>query len=115
MGCDYYIVKCLQVYYDGNPNLKNMNYFTIKLEQDRGYFGFDYDEDMDDYEDKYSKYVNQCLTPKMEPIIVYDNNNFINTKLEMKYKSLIDYEISKHGKNWSEITKIIKSEYRYKR
>jgi len=26
MGCDYYIVKCLQVYYDGNPNLKNMNY-----------------------------------------------------------------------------------------
>ena len=78
MGCDYYIYKYLKI------NFQSILSLFIELEKDRGYFDFYLDEDDIDYEEKYTNYVNELLTPNMQPIIIYEKNKFINSKLENK-------------------------------
>ena len=111
MGCDYYIVKVLNIYYNDNNNLR------VVLERQNGYFNFDYyhDEDEEDYDDKVNEYIKDILTPKMKPIIIYSNNSFNKLSSETKYKTLIENEINKYNKTWCEITKILKAEERYER
>ncbi len=107
MGCDYYIVKNLNIYYNDN------DYLVVELNREKGYYNFEYDDDEDDYEDKVNEYIKFCLTPEMKPIIIYVNNCFNKVNFEIKYKTLIENEINKYGKKWCEITKIIKVEERY--
>ena len=109
MGCDYYIYKDLNIYYNDNK------YISISLERDRGYYNDIYDEDEEDYEEKMKKYIKECLTPVMKPIIIYIDNNFKNINFENKYKHLIENEINKYNIKWCEITKIIKEENRFER
>lgn len=107
MGCDYYIIKNLHVYYNDN------DYLEIELERLRMYYDEDdYDPDEEDYEKKINEYIKNTLTPKMKPIVIYDNNNFRNLSLEEKYKALVENEINKVDKKWCEITKIMKVEHR---
>jgi hypothetical protein len=47
-----------------------------------------YDED-EDYESKVNEYIKECLTPKMEPIILY-NGAFNKFAYETKYKSIVE-------------------------
>jgi hypothetical protein len=109
MGCDYYIVKYLNIYYN------DIDYLVVELERERGYYIFQYDEDFNDYDDKINEYIKDCLTPKMKPIIIYSNNSFNKVNSETKYKILIENEINNYGKKWCEITKIIKVEDRFER
>jgi len=109
MGFDYYIAKVLHIYYSDD------NYLTIELEREKCDYNYQYDEDADDYEDRFREYVNRILTPQMNPIYIYTNQGFNKVPLETRYKPLINIELSKHGKQWCEITKIIKTEERYKR
>jgi hypothetical protein len=109
MGCDYYIVKSLHIYYNDN------DYFEIELDRERGYYHDMYDEDQEDYDEKINEYIKHILTPKVKPIIIYNNNCFSKSLLEMKYKSLVETEINKYNKKWNEIIKIIKIESRYER
>ena len=109
MGCDYYIVKFLNIYYN------KIDYLVVELDRERGYYNFEYDEDYDDYEYKENEYIKYCLTPEMKPIIIYINNSFNKVNSETKYKILIENEINKSGKKWCEITKIIKVEDRFER
>lgn len=109
MGCDYYIVKVLQIYYNDN------DYFEIELERERGNYYYDYDEDEEDYEKKINEYIKNILTPQMNPIIIYDNNSFRKLLLETKYKNIVEYEINDYDKKWCDIIKIIKVEKRYER
>jgi hypothetical protein len=109
MGCDYYIAKCLNIYYN------DTDYLVVELERKRCYYYFQYDEDSDDYDDKINEYIKECLTPEMKPIIIYSSNSFNKVNSETKYKSLIENEINSYGKKWSEITKIIKVESRFER
>lgn len=109
MGCDFYISKVLYIYYNDN------NYLNIEIDLDRGYYNFNYDEDEEDYEKKVNGYIIDRLTPKMKPIIIYNNNKFNNASLEIKYKSIIEKEINKYDKKWSDIIKIVKVEERYER
>ena len=51
----------------------------------------------------------------MKPIIIYNNNNFNNSIFEDKYKNLVKNEINKYGKEWNDVSKIIKVEERYER
>lgn len=111
MGCDYYIVKCLNIYYNDNDD----DYYIIKLEITNGYYYLNYDEDEIDYTDKMNEYIKNCLIPKSKPIIIYANNCFNKENYEIKYKTLIENKINEHGKKWCDITKIIKDEYRYER
>lgn len=116
MGCDYYIYKILEIsFHYGICDLH------IDLERDYGYYYFSLDEDDPNYDEKYKEYVEETLQPRMEPIIIYENNEFKTTKLENKYKLLIDEELESYNKNltmelkkeWKDITKIVKKEIRY--
>lgn len=107
MGCDYYILKLLQIYM-----INDTNHLEIVLERERGYFGYEeFDEDADDYEESIKAYIATVLTPKMKPIIIYENGRFRKEICELKYKSLIEKEIS----DWSSIERIVKVEKRYER
>lgn len=115
MGCDYYICKCLEIKFHSLFSL------TIDLERDNGYFNFYLDEDDPNYNTEYEEYVKKTLENCMNPIIIYENNQFNTKKLEEKYKFLIDEELKsynkghEHKKEWKDIIEIVKIEYRYER
>jgi hypothetical protein len=109
MGCDYYIIKFLYIYYN------ERDYLDIELDRVRGYYDDQFDEDADDYEEKLYEYIEYTLTPKTEPIIIYMNNKFNKESCELKYKNIVNNKINKHGKKWSEIIKIVKVEERRER
>jgi len=110
MGCDYYIVKVLQIYYEENE------YLEFELNRERGYYHYeDFDEDADDYEVKLKEYINNCLTVQIEPIVLYKDGAFNKELSEIKYKNLVENEINKYNMNFSKIKKIVKVEKRHKR
>ena len=110
MGCDYYILKVLHIYYN------ETDYLDFELEREKCYYYYhQYDNDEEDYEEKVNKYKEDILTPKMEPIMIYENNNFIKLSFETKYKTIIDNEINKNNMRWAHIHKIVKVEERYER
>jgi len=108
MGCDYYIVKVLHIYYNEN------DYLEIELERERCYYFYSCDSDEENYEEQINEYIKDILTPKMKPIILYSNNNFTNSSFEIKYKTIVVDEINRNNKQWCDIHKIIKVEKRYK-
>lgn len=115
MGCDYYIVKEIEI------DFKNSIFpLHIELERDSGYFNFSLDEDDPDYDEKEKEYIKDILKPYMKPIILYDEDGFISKKYENKYKKLIEEELELYNKNhyskeWKDIRKITKREIRYER
>jgi len=110
MGCDYYIVKLLHIYYNVTE------YLEIELDRERMYYDeFDYDEDADDYHEKWEAYTSEILTPKMSPIVIYGDGRFRKEVFESKYKEIVDIKLHKHSKNWDEVVKIIKVEERHER
>uniref|UniRef100_A0A6C0I110 Uncharacterized protein n=1 Tax=viral metagenome TaxID=1070528 RepID=A0A6C0I110_9ZZZZ len=114
MGCDYYISKSLYIYYNNNE------YLEIILEKLKRYYDyqcdeFDEDEEETDFEERENEYIKYTLTPKMNPIMIYNNNIFNKLLFEIKYKELLDIEINKYNKTWHDIIKIIKVEKRFER
>jgi hypothetical protein len=110
MGCDYYILKLLRIYYNDHDCL------DIELSRERCYYDdYQFDEDAEDYEDQLNKYIENLLTVKTEPIVIYDNGCFKKTSCKSKYKDLIEIELKNHDKTWYEIAKIIKVEERRER
>ncbi len=109
MGCDYYIVNVLYIYYNNN------DYLLIELERERCYYSFEYDSDEDDYEEQLNNYVKKILTPQIKPITIYSDNHFHKLNYETKYKTIIENEMNQYNIKWSDVTKIIKVENRYER
>jgi HD superfamily phosphohydrolase len=110
MGCDYYILKLLHIYYS------ETDYVELELTRERGYYDdLQFDEDADDYDEKVSEHIREMLTPKTEPIVIYINNRFNKLSCAEKYKTIIETEINQRDKKWCEITKIIKVEERQER
>ena len=108
MGCDYYITEVLDIYFEDN------HYLRFVIDSERGYYhhvNVEYDED---YETKVNEYIKVCLTPKIEPIVIYDNK-FNKSTYETKYKSMVEDFMKDRGKMFSDITKIIKVEKIYER
>lgn len=115
MGCDYYILKLLRIYYDNGFNGSN-EYLEVELDRERGYYDdLQFDEDADDYEEKINEHIRQTLIPKTEPIFLYINGQWNKTSCETKYTALIENEMTNIGKKWSDVTKVIKLEYRHER
>jgi len=111
MGCDYYIITELHIYYNNQ-----VYYSTIELSREKCYFtDIDCDSDEEGYEEKIEKYKEYILTPKMAPIIIYINDNFTKLLFETKYKELINTELSINNKKWLDIVKIEKVETRHER
>jgi hypothetical protein len=110
MGCDYYIIKVLEIYYSENE------YFETQIDRERGYFNYDrFDEDDDNYEENIKSYKKSVLTPQMSPILIYNNGKFNKPITEAKYKFLIEEILMNNGKKWSDVIKIMKVEIRYER
>jgi len=116
MGCDYYIIKQLEIYFH-----YGIHPLFIELERDRGYFDFLLDADDPDYDAKEEEYINDTLKPSMLPIIIYEETEFKSKKLEDKYKVLIDEQLELYNryhedkKEWKDVRKITKVEHRYER
>lgn len=118
MGCDYLIEKFLQINF-----VNTLSDFTIVLEIDTGYYSFSLDEDDPTFDEKYKEYVEKTLEPGMEPIIIYEHDQFISKKLENKYQRLIETELASYNnsrslvqrKEWKDIRDIVKKETRYER
>lgn len=111
MGCDYYIQNELHVYFEDE------DYSSLEVEREcRGCYYDDnvFDESKEDYETKVNEYIKECLTPKMKPVVIYDNN-FNKPLYEIKYKPIVENFMKDCGKKISDITKIIKVEVRYER
>ena len=96
---------------------------TIDLEIERGYYSFSLDEDDPNYDEKYTEYVEKTLEPGMEPIIIYEYDEFVTKKLENKYRRRIEEELERYNrgggvvqkKEWKDIREIVKRETRYER
>lgn len=111
MGCDYYIDTDLILFFYNDYCRQ-----YIHLEQNRGYFyDINIDSDDEDYERKQEESIKEQLTPKMKPIIIYENNTFSKSSFEEKYKDLILHHLLIWDKTWTDILKIVKSESRYER
>jgi hypothetical protein len=119
MGCDYYILKSLQVFYQHKCDNDN-DYLEIELKRRKGYYvdedDLDEDEDEADYDKRTNEYIKYTLTPKIKPIIIYDNNRFTKPFFEKKYKSIVENVITNmYDKQWGDVTKIVKVEERRER
>jgi hypothetical protein len=118
MGCDYFIEKFLEIKF-----VNIMFSLTMVLEIDKGYYSFSLDEDHPTYDEKYTEYVEKTLEPGMEPIIIYEYDQFVTKKLENKYRRHIEQELERYNnsrslvqrKEWKDIREIVKRECRYER
>jgi hypothetical protein len=110
MGCDYYILKLLRIYYN------DVEYLEIEINRKNGYYdNIQFDEDANDYEEKLDEHIKEVLKPTIDPIVIYSNNNFNKSSCKSKYESLVNNEINKHNVTWNAIKKIIKVEERRER
>lgn len=111
MGCDYYILKKLHIYY------AEQEYLDIEVKLERGYFQYDGDIDSDDEtaDQQVNEYIQYILTPKMKPILIYDGQKWNKKETENKYKSLLDNTLKENNVLWEQIIKIIKLEERRER
>lgn len=64
MGCNYYIVKELEIYFQ----------YSIELKKNNGYFNSNIDSYDPKYEELEKEYINNILIPNMKSIIIYEKN-----------------------------------------
>ena len=113
MGCDYYIVKYLQVEYVNDDD--DTATIDIELNKEKAYFSYDNMTDSDSSDDesyntrferKYGKYLEVTYVPK----ILFNNNKWKNETIQEKYEDIILNEI-KEGL----LLKVTKKEVRFLR
>lgn len=108
MGCDYYIIKVLQIYYN------DTEYLEVEINRERCYYDdYQFDEDAEDYDEQLNNYIDDVLTVKTEHILIYSNGTFNKSSCESKYKGSVENELNKHNKTWSDVIKIVKVEKRH--
>lgn len=113
MGCDYYIIKQLEVRHINDDDEEEVSY--IELERDRCYF---YDEpdsqdsddstDSESYNTQFHRKYDKYLEVTYQPRILFQNNKWKSEKVQDKYEDIIRNEI-----NNDMLVKIIKQEVRY--
>lgn len=100
MGADYYVFQYLEI---------NHSYGTsyIELFCNRGYYcncldpGYDSDTDNPRaYEEKIEKIKKIHLIPNFQPILIYNNGQYVNPRFQEKYNELIEYYISEGTSYW---------------
>lgn len=116
MGCDYYIVKQLEVIHINDDDDEIIT--TIELDRDKGYFFDDIDSrDSDDSTDinedensrfnrKYGKYLRVTYIPR----VLFKNNEWKSERVQERYEDSVRDEIGNDV-----ILNIIKKEVRYLR
>lgn len=108
MSITYYISKILQICYNDNET----DYSSIVIERTACRCRlYRIDEDDENYEQKIDEFIKKDTYGLLcDPIIIYNNNQFNKPLTEQKYKGKIECELFVKGKQWSDITRIVKVE-----
>jgi len=104
MENSYFILTVLNIYYN------NTDYLQLIIEKKEQNFYCYADEDDIMYEDEVIENRKRSLYVSKKPILIYNNKNFYKLLCETKYKARIEEFINESGRNWDDITKIIKVE-----
>jgi hypothetical protein len=102
----YHALTVLRIYYNETEHWK------LIIQKKDLYHHISGDEDDPLYEEHILKDRQRHLEVYMTPIMIYNNNIFIKPICQLKYKHLIDKYITKYGKSWSDIIRIVKVEER---
>ena len=100
MGCDYYIVQKLCIFYNDN------SCYCLNLKRERGY----YDDFIMNINMQNSNLTQ--LTPKISQFIIYTNRSYTNEYVENKYEAMVEFEMIHNNRNWTEIKDIVLYEER---
>ena len=110
MGCDYYTYQSLEI---------DLNYSSsvfISLSRESGYFyELNVDEDDPQYEEKYKQHIQEQLQSSMKNILIYSDEKFILPKYDTKYRWMIEDKLKSCKKEWKDVRKITKIEYKIER
>ena len=102
----FYILQVLNIYYN------ETKYLNLVIDKTDSNFYCCGDEDDISYEQEILESRKRQLSVYKKPILIYDNSNFCKLLCEQKYKALVENFITECGKNWDDITRIIKVEKR---
>ena len=113
MGCDYYIIKILEVKYlnDDDDEVQQ----DIERDRERCYFSEvdskdSDDTDDEDYNDKFNIKYSKYLEVNYKPRVLFSNSKWKNEKIQEKYEDFVLNEI-----NNGMILNVIKKEVRHLR
>jgi len=106
MDNTYFSLTVLNIYYN------NTEYLQLIIEKKEHNFYCYADEDDIMYEDEVIENRKRSLAVCKKPVLIYYDKNFNKLLCEIKYKARVEKFINEHGKNWDDITKIIKVEER---
>jgi len=104
MDNSYFTLTVLNIYFN------NTEYLQLIIEKKEHYFYCYADEDDIMYEDEVIENRKRSLYVSKKPILIYNNKNFNKLLCETKYKERVEKFINESGRNWDDITKIIKVE-----
>jgi hypothetical protein len=104
MDNSYFTLTVLNIYFN------NTEYLQLIIEKKEHYFYCYADEDDIMYEDEVIENRKRSLYVSKKPILIYNNKNFNKSLCETKYKERVEKFINESGRNWDDITKIIKVE-----
>ena len=104
MDNSYFTLTVLNIYYN------NTEYLQLIIEKKEQNFYCYADEDDIMYEDEVIESRKRSLYVSKKPILIYNNKNFNKLLCETKYKERVEKFINESGRNWDDITKIIKVE-----
>jgi len=120
MGCDYFIVKSLDITYEDGIS-------SIELERTHEYYPpydnlVDIDSDDDGYQEErdkawklYREQCAKCLEVKRKPILIYKENKFVNDNVKNKYYDMVVKQCDDDDNKIDVIKTIYKTETRYER
>ena len=106
MDNSYFTLTVLNIYYN------NTEYLQLIIDKREQNFYCYADEDDIMYEDEVIESRKRCLSVSKKPILIYNNKSFNKLLCETKYKARVEEFINESGRNWDDITKIIKVEER---
>jgi predicted nucleic acid-binding protein len=106
MDNSYFTLTVLNIYYN---NTESSQFIIDAREQN---FHCCADEDDIMYEDEVIESRKRSLSVYKKPILIYNNKSFNKLLCETKYKARVEKFINECGRNWDDITKIIKVEER---
>lgn len=115
MGCDYYIIKELEIRHVNDDDNEIIS--TLELDRARCYFyNVEDSQDSDDstdsesYDSRFNRKYAKYLEVTYQPRILFQNNKWKSEKVQEKYKDLVRDEIGNDV-----IVNITKREVRYLR
>ena len=100
----YYVMTVLRVYYN------ETDYLHLILQRDVRTFYCYADEDNIMYEQEKLESKKKQLEVYPKPILIYENHRFYKPLCEKKYKEMVQSLINEYGKNWDDVTRIVKVE-----